>query len=82
MHREEEVATKAVITPHEPMYIAGFWKSVVAGYCNDVLAYIASKRVLHEGAYETYRSLIHQTNPLHPGKFAGSLEERLHRQGA
>lgn len=49
----------------------------VAGYCNDVLAYIPSKRVLHEGGYEAYRSIIYWSNPLHPEKFADSLEERI-----
>ena len=50
---------------------------MVAGYCNDVLAYNPSKRVLHEGGYEAYRSIIHWLNPLHPEKFADSLEERI-----
>ena len=49
----------------------------VAGYCNDVLAYIPSKRVLHEGGYEAYRSIIYWSNPLHPEKFADTLEERI-----
>ena len=49
----------------------------VAGYCNDVLAYIPSKRVLHEGGYEGYRSIIYWSNPLHPEKFADTLEERI-----
>jgi hypothetical protein len=49
----------------------------VAGYCNDILAYIPSKRVLREGGYEAYRSLIYWTNPLHPEKFADTLEERI-----
>jgi hypothetical protein len=49
----------------------------VAGYCNDVLAYNPSKRVLHEGGYEAYRSIIYWSNPLHPEKFADSLEERI-----
>lgn len=49
----------------------------VAGYCNDVLAYIPSKRVLHEGGYEAYRSIIYWSNPLHPEKFADTLEESI-----
>lgn len=49
----------------------------IAGYCNDVLAYIPSKRVLHEGGYEAYRSIIYWSNPLHPEKFADTLEERI-----
>lgn len=49
----------------------------VAGYCNDILAYIPSKRVLHEGGYEAYRSLMYWSNPLHPEKFADTIEERI-----
>ena len=49
----------------------------VAGYCNDILAYIPSKRVLHESGYEASRSLMYWGNPLHPGKFADSIEERI-----
>ena len=49
----------------------------IAGYCNDVLAYIPSKRVLKEGGYEAYRSIIYWSNPLHPEKFADTLEERI-----
>lgn len=49
----------------------------VAGYCNDILAYIPSKRVLHEGGYEAFRSLMYWSNPLHPDKFADTLEERI-----
>ena len=49
----------------------------IAGYCNDVLAYIPSKRVLKEGGYEAYRSIIYWSNPLHPEKFADTMEERI-----
>jgi neutral ceramidase len=49
----------------------------VAGYSNDILAYIPSKRVLHEGGYEAFRSLMYWSNPLHPDKFADTLEERI-----
>lgn len=49
----------------------------VAGYSNDILAYIPSKRVLQEGGYEAFRSLMYWTNPLHPDKFADSIEERI-----
>ena len=49
----------------------------IAGYCNDVLAYIPSKRVLKEGGYEAYRSIIYWSNPLHPEKFADTLEDRI-----
>lgn len=49
----------------------------VAGYCNDVLAYIPSKRVLLEGGYEAGTSIVYWSNPLHPNVFAPSLEERI-----
>ena len=53
---------------------AALW---VAGYSNDILAYIPSKRVLNEGGYEAFRSLMYWSNPLHPDKFADSIEERI-----
>ena len=49
----------------------------VAGYCNDVLAYIPSKRVLQEGGYEAGTSIVYWSNPLHPNFFDPSLEERI-----
>ncbi len=49
----------------------------IAGYCNDVLAYIPSKRVLNEGGYEAKTSIIYWSNPLHPSWLAESLEERI-----
>ena len=49
----------------------------IAGYCNDVLAYIPSKRVLLEGGYEAKTSIIYWSNPLHPIWFAETLEERI-----
>ncbi len=53
---------------------AAIW---VAGYCNDVLAYIPSKRVLLEGGYEAKTSIIYWSNPLHPSWLADTLEERI-----
>jgi hypothetical protein len=35
----------------------------VAGYSNDVMAYIPSKRVLHEGGYEVATSMIYYGLP-------------------
>lgn len=49
----------------------------VAGYCNDILAYIPSKRVLHEGGYEASRAMMYWSNPLHPSAFADTLEESI-----
>lgn len=56
----------------------------VAGYSNDVFAYVPSKRVLNEGGYEGGGALIYFTTVLHPGPFADDIEERIinsvHRQ--
>ena len=49
----------------------------VAGYSNDILAYIPSKRVLNEGGYEAMRAMIYWSNPLHPSAFADSIEENI-----
>lgn len=49
----------------------------VAGYCNDVFAYVPSRRVLEEGGYEGGGALIYFTSILHPGPFAADIEERL-----
>lgn len=47
---------------------------VVAGYCNDVMCYIPSLRVLKEGGYEANDSMIYYGMP---GPFAEDVEERL-----
>ena len=57
--------------------LAGSTPLWVAGYCNDVLAYIPSKRVLQEGGYEAGTSIVYWSNPLHPNFFDPSLEERI-----
>lgn len=49
----------------------------VAGYSNDVLAYIPSQRVLHEGGYEARRAMMYWSNPLHPSAFADTIEESI-----
>ncbi len=46
----------------------------VAGYCNDVMAYIPSRRVLEEGGYEGRDSMRYSTLP---GPWAPSIEERI-----
>ena len=46
----------------------------VAGYCNDVMAYIPSRRVLEEGGYEGGDSMRFSTLP---GPWAPSIEERI-----
>lgn len=46
----------------------------VAGYCNDVFAYLPSRRVLKEGGYEGRESIVHQ---LTPTPFAESVEDNV-----
>ena len=51
------------------------WPMVwVAGYCNDVFAYLPSLRVLQEGGYEGRTGIIHQ---LVPTPFATNVEEKV-----
>lgn len=47
---------------------------VVAGYCNDVMCYVPSRRVLSEGGYEAVDSMIYYGRP---GPFADTVEEKL-----
>jgi hypothetical protein len=47
----------------------------VAGYCNDVFGYVPSRRVLEEGGYEAYSSILYYGTMLTP--FAPSVEERI-----
>lgn len=49
----------------------------VAGYSNDVFAYVPSDRVLQEGGYEGGGALIYFTAVLHPGPFAKGIEQRF-----
>ena len=52
----------------------GLW---VAGYCNDVFAYIPSLRVLQEGGYEGGGAIV---GARLPGPFAPSIEETIVRK--
>lgn len=62
----------------------------VAGYCNDVMAYIPSARVLMEGGYEGATSMIYYGLPTiwstdveeHISRTASSLYEKLHGAAA
>ncbi len=47
---------------------------IVAGYSNDVMCYIPSKRVLGEGGYEAVDSMIYYGQP---GPFADDVEDRI-----
>ena len=49
----------------------------VAGYSNDVFAYVPSRRVLLEGGYEAGGAMIYMTTVLQPGAFAPTVEERI-----
>lgn len=49
----------------------------VAGYSNDVFAYVPSRRVLEEGGYEGGGALVYFTSLLHPGPFATDIEDRI-----
>jgi len=49
----------------------------VAGYSNDVFAYVPSRRVLEEGGYEGGGALVYFTSILHPGPFQADIEERI-----
>jgi neutral ceramidase len=49
----------------------------VAGYCNDVFAYIPSRRVLNEGGYEGGGAMIAYGQP---GPFGSAVEEIIVEQ--
>jgi hypothetical protein len=55
----------------------GAEKLWVAGYSNDVFAYIPSLRVLNEGGYEAESAMIYYGQP---GRFAPSVEETIIRK--
>jgi len=47
----------------------------VAGYSNDVMGYLPSKRVREEGGYEAADAMLYSS--VHPAPWAPSLEERI-----
>jgi hypothetical protein len=49
---------------------------IVAGYSNDVMCYVPSRRVLREGGYEADQSMIYYGQP---GPFAENVEQTLVR---
>ncbi len=52
----------------------GSGKLIVAGYSNDVLSYIPSRRVLKEGGYEAVDSMTYYGQP---GPYADDVEDRI-----
>lgn len=49
----------------------------IAGYSNDVFAYVPSRRVLLEGGYEAGGAMRYMTTVLQPGPFTPTVEERI-----
>ncbi|MEX2581366.1 MAG: neutral/alkaline non-lysosomal ceramidase N-terminal domain-containing protein [Verrucomicrobiales bacterium] len=49
----------------------------VAGYSNDVMTYIPSRRVLEEGGYEGGKAMRHVRSTVHPAPWEPAIEERL-----
>lgn len=49
----------------------------VAGYSNDVFAYVPSRRVLLEGGYEAGGAMRYMTTVLQHGPFTPTVEERI-----
>ena len=47
---------------------------IVAGYSNDVMSYIPSKRILEEGGYEAVDSMIYYAQP---GPYTDSVEDQV-----
>jgi hypothetical protein len=47
---------------------------IVAGYCHDVMCYIPSRRVQHEGGYEAVDNMVYYGQP---GPFTESVEETI-----
>ncbi|MBI2949463.1 MAG: neutral/alkaline non-lysosomal ceramidase N-terminal domain-containing protein [Verrucomicrobia bacterium] len=47
----------------------------IAGYSNDVMGYIPSRRVREEGGYEAEGAMLY--SPTHPAPWAPSLEQRI-----
>jgi hypothetical protein len=54
--------------------LAGMGTVWIAGYCNDVMAYIPSGRVLKEGGYEADSSMIYYGFPT---KWAPAIEDKI-----
>ena len=70
----ETVVDYSLRLKRELAHLPAVW---IAGYSNDVFAYIPSRRVLVEGGYEASRAMMYLTNPVQPGPFEPSVEDRL-----
>ena len=49
----------------------------ISAYCNDVMRYIVSKRLIEEGGYEPTNSLTARVTYLHPERVHPAMEERI-----
>ena len=49
----------------------------VAGYTNDVFAYVPSRRVLEEGGYEAATAMRYMSTTAQHGPFTATVEERI-----
>lgn len=49
----------------------------IAGYSNDVMCYIASKRIIEEGGYEGKTSMRYVRSGIHPTHWSPSIEDTL-----
>ena len=66
-----EVVTDYVLRLKRELGERGLW---VAGYTNEVMAYIPSARMFKEGGYEVVTSMIYYD---HPTTWAPELEEKI-----
>jgi hypothetical protein len=69
-----EVVVDYALRLKKELVADGLW---VAGYSNDVFAYVPSRRVLEEGGYEAGEAMVYYG---HPGPFAPEVEETLVRK--
>jgi len=74
----ETVVDYSLRLKHELSNIDGSGPAVwVAGYSNDVFAYVPSRRVLLEGGYEAGGAMRYMTTVLQHGPFKPDVEERI-----
>lgn len=74
----ETVVDYSLRLKHELSPMDGTGPAVwVAGYSNDVFAYIPSRRVLLEGGYEAGDAMKYMTTVLQPGPFTPAVEEQI-----